>query len=64
VADHVLIERSNIETRAVGTADAFAVEDAEMAALKSDPERWLAFLHGVRFGAMAAIEEIGKQTHG
>lgn len=54
------LHRSKIEDRAVGMAEALAVEDENFAALWNDSNRSLDFLHGVRVGAMAAIEQVSE----
>jgi hypothetical protein len=62
-SEHV-IARTAIEDRAVGMWSMFAVENADAAALDADPARRLDFLHGVRFGAMAAIEILDEASRG
>lgn len=57
----VEIARQQIEDRAVGMWKAFAVENPEAAALDADAARSLDLLHGIRFGAMAAIEVINER---
>lgn len=59
-----VVTRESIEERAVIMVRAFAVENESMAALRADPAQNLALLHGIRFGAMAAIEQIQVQTSG